>query len=237
MASLYHKVYVALGGKKGSFLQKKWAKFRMMKVSREKSKLLPLFGMAMLKIFRESCQEHNIKGWLEYGTLLGAYREKSFIPHDNDLDVGMYFSDYTKEFEETLVSKGFLKKHEYYLVNPTKGTKDLMELGFSYRNFTIDIFLCNKSEKTRKSYIFLFDPFDESSQLKVKYFTLNPVEPLGVLTINDEPFSVPYRPDELLMKIYGDDFMIPQKGWMPSEDNPNVSYPDRSCEYGIHIRF
>lgn len=237
MASIYHKVYVALNGKKGSFLQRHWERFRMMAVSRKKSKLLPVYGMEMLKIFRNTCEKHEVKGWLEYGTLLGAYREKSFIPHDNDLDVGMYADDFSTDFEQTLTISGFKKIHEYYLVTVAKGTKELTEVGFAYHGFTIDIFLTKRGGSNRKAYVYLFDSFDDSPQLKVKYFTLPLVEPLQSLTINDEPFLVPDSPDNILKKVYGDDFMIPQRGWMPNNKNPFVTFVERDIAYGEHLSY
>ncbi len=234
MGSIYHKLYVFLGGKKGSFLQKQWAKFRNNKVIKRKSKLLPIYGMDMLRIFKEVCNELGVKGWLEYGTLLGAYRERSFIPHDYDLDVGMFSDDFTPIFENKLFEKGFVKNHEYYLVNATNGKRILSELGFSYQGFSIDIFLSSRDDKIRKSYVFLVDVYNNSPKLQVKYYTLNRVEPLSEVEINGESFNAPNHPEELLKRVYGEDFMIPQKDWKPISSNPFVSFLDINVEYGEH---
>ena len=52
--------------------------------------------LVLLKDFDKYCVDHGVEYSLIYGSMLGAVREKGFIPWDDDLDIGMDRGNYEK---------------------------------------------------------------------------------------------------------------------------------------------
>lgn len=60
------------------------------------SKQIKKIELDILLELTKFCDQHNIKYFLVYGTLLGAVRHKGFIPWDDDIDVAMMREDYER---------------------------------------------------------------------------------------------------------------------------------------------
>ena len=53
-------------------------------------------SLDLIKFFDSICRKNNIKYWIMFGTLLGAFRHKGFIPWDDDVDICILHSDLEK---------------------------------------------------------------------------------------------------------------------------------------------
>ena len=71
-----------------------------------KFKLIPIYpgwklidkekAFENLSLFKEIADRNEFKFFLAYGTMLGAVREKDFIDHDEDIDLGADYQDVDK---------------------------------------------------------------------------------------------------------------------------------------------
>lgn len=78
-----------------------------------------LIMLDMLVEFDAICTKHNLKYWLDSGTLLGAVRHKGFIPWDDDIDLSMPLEDYIKFIE---IAKDELSENIFFQTTKTDTT-------------------------------------------------------------------------------------------------------------------
>ena len=48
--------------------------------------------MELISLFKHQCERYNITFYIDFGSLLGTYRHRGFIPYDNDFDVRVNYS-------------------------------------------------------------------------------------------------------------------------------------------------
>lgn len=94
--------------------------------------------LVLLNDFHQLCMDNDIKYSLHAGTLLGAIREKGFIPWDDDLDVTMTRPEYEK-FKSFMQNNNVNKS--IYLDESDGNCPMLWMQGDNGNNVWIDIFI------------------------------------------------------------------------------------------------
>jgi len=85
------------------------------KLDSKRSELLKdNFEEILQTIYSSPLKDYDI--WLDFGTLLGFFRENDFISHDLDMDFGIIIPDYQRfvEDEQYLFERGFSRTKEFY---------------------------------------------------------------------------------------------------------------------------
>lgn len=79
--------------------------------------------MRLMRKLLDVCAAHGLRVWIDGGSLLGAVREKGYIPWDDDIDMIMMRRDYDRlvelagEFEQPFflqcahTDKGYARGH------------------------------------------------------------------------------------------------------------------------------
>jgi len=74
-------------------------------------------ALKLMKEVREQFDKHKVKIWLNYGTLLGAVRDKGFIEWDDDVDMSAWYKDIDKI--ESIGKELYKKDYDVMLTNDT----------------------------------------------------------------------------------------------------------------------
>ena len=173
------------------------------------------------------CKKHNVKCFIDYGSLLGLYREGQTIKNDNDTDVSIFGETVTKEFLEDI-------EKEFKLVRPTKigslakkmfsdsddpDYHEIPYIGLSYVNgkgkeYSVKS-MSGKNVGVSGDFFFHYPytggkritrwPGWEVQLTPDKYF-----QRLGKVTIDGYDFPIPSSTDDYLAYIYGDDWKTPK---------------------------
>lgn len=139
------------------------------------------------QLLRQSGEDY----WLDFGTLLGNYREKGIIPHDIDVDFGMQEKSYGKVLE---LKSSLPSSIKFYDTSQNhRGPK----VYFSYKGFDVDIYFYEDLGENLRSYENSRYPNETTPIPKNLIFPLRKSSHLGETTF------VPIHTKEYLEHIYG----------------------------------
>lgn len=145
--------------------------------------------------------------WIDYGTLLGAIREKDFIKYDDDIDIGTYVLD--KNDINKLIEA--FKKEKFILKEIVFADKTLVIHKYYYSFFCIDLFFYQKiSNYEILTYAFSSDEetiFDEKgAKNSVVWESKNIIRNLKKVKFKNTYVNIPSNYTEYLKNYYGENF-------------------------------
>lgn len=169
-------------------------------------------------------KKYNITYWLDCGTLLSAVREKDFMNHDDDIDVGMYLS---------LVENYPL----WYKI-----LKDFNKRGIRVLTAWGDSVFSLEKNKAMTGDVHTYKHKDKEYCIEMKdvlfaypeelFNILDTIEFLG------RKFNVPHNPEKWLALMYGDNWKEPHpeiKGWTSKITRPFKHYKLMSYSRNIPL--
>lgn len=178
--------------------------------------LMRVYAEKAIQIVHDITEKEGVPYWLMFGTLLGAYREHGLIKHDDDIDLGMFAKDLNSTFIDKLVASGFTFRG-------LKMTTDrrYRSLKIFYHGIQVDIygFTCEDNECKHITGLST-QPLDGHDWLYSKTVNKYRVrlvhvifEGLELCQFGKSFFMVFQNASKVLEDWYGEDFMIPVKGF------------------------
>ena len=176
--------------------------------SKRSSLLKENFEEILNIVYSSDLKDYNI--WLDFGTLLGYYRENDFISHDLDMDFGVQVSSF-EEFEvieKNLINNGFNRTKEFYF------NKNLVELSYSYKGLNVD-FIIYKKENDKVSsdtIFFMTNALGNPTRYEVYHYEI-PFSVLKECDFKGMKVKIPDNTQEYLRTLYGEDFETPNTNY------------------------
>lgn len=181
-------------------------------------------GEEVLHNFSSALNENGIMFWLEFGSLLGFYREHDFIKHDCDIDFGAYLED-SVLIRSALENKGFTLLHQY------RSSDGGLEECYKYKHTTIDVFYFRQDEDLLYCNTFVLEDFyinrwfKKELKCSVKRISI-PRNGFTKASYKGCDVNVPMNIEQHLQMHYGKSFMIPNPNFNYKKEASNIVYYD-----------
>ena len=194
--SKYNEIHEAFYEKKGSFVLSKHT-MQESKLVRLKDKYLN----SMQRIFK-AAEKADVEIITCYGTLLGAIRNQSFLPHDDDIDLLVMYKN-TKSREDAIKNEHLLCNH--LQAQGIKIRRKGKGIGFHARDpvnkVELDIFAC-------------WEPQEGQTMLMMEHFDYrtiptNILRPPSQVHLHETDFPAPSNPKAFLKERYGNTWEKP----------------------------
>ena len=196
--------------------------------------------LGILKEFSKVCEEHSLKWYACFGTLLGAVRCGGFLPWDDDVDVAMPVED----FRQLCMHKEWFGE-EFYLQTPLD--EGLMHIAKLRKNGTT-AFRGEFLETLRRGG-HMGIPIDiipladipgsdcvntptlgwlkREAVYKKEWF-----EPAGTTAFEDMTLRVPSKPRKILTEVY-EEWAWPAGAQQPQ---PTLWFFDTETDYSVYVK-
>ena len=155
----------------------------------------------------------KLKWWLEAGTCLGAIREKDFIGHDPDIDVGVWTDDVPRTAEQIT---GLLRDAGFTLYHQWAHEGRITELSFTKAEVKVDVFFFY--ERDGLAWHGAFGPENDIgtggyTRFLPHIFSLDLFRDLKTVEFAGLHVKVPNPPERYLVERYGTDWKTPNRDY------------------------
>lgn len=196
-------------------------------------RMLQKKGPDVLRKISDVFRRHNVPGFVAAGSLLGMIRDGGFMPHDDDIDVGVLPGGWSPAalLRMLVEEEGFRFEFAFQFRGKT------VEFKVSYAGVPVDVFCYEREGEDLYCTCFYYFPEikypspNANSAWRIHEYNTTELKSIELVGVT---FDVPSEPEKVLAQLYGKDWRIPNPNW---DDSMHPGREVLDGEYGYSVDY